>query len=212
MSNTLKAMLAMAVILACIAAPAQTANPAPTSTSANTSNNIPGPTHEVNPAAAQANEDRITREVRHELLMLPYYSVFDDLEYSVQGNTVYLKGLVVNPETKSDAEGAVKHIEGVSKVVNDIQIAPPFPADDQIRMREYRAIYGSDGLYRYGMAAVPAIHIIVDRGHVTLKGVVDNQMDKQLVDTRANSVPGVFSVKDDLVVANNQKNSTSAKK
>src|SRR5579884_3333439 len=159
MSNTLKAMLAMAVILACIAAPAQTANPAPTSTSANTSNNIPGPTHEVNPAAAQANEDRITREVRHELLMLPYYSVFDDLEYSVQGNTVYLKGLVVNPATKSDAEASVKHIEGVNKVVNDIQIAPPFQSDDQIRMREYRAIYGSDGLYRYGMAAVPAIHI-----------------------------------------------------
>src|SRR5579884_1521623 len=213
MSNTLKAMLAMAVILACIAAPAQTANPAPTSTSANTSNNnIPGPTHAVNPAAQQANADRITREVRHELLMLPYYSVFDDLEYSVQGNTVYLKGLVVNPATKSDAEASVKHIEGVNKVVNDIQIAPPFQSDDQIRMREYRAIYGSDGLYRYGMAAVPAIHIIVDRGHVTLKGVVDNQMDKQLVDTRANSVPGVFSVKDDLVVANNQKNSTSAKK
>jgi len=158
-----------------------------------------------------ARTSYVERQVRHELLMLPYYSVFDDLEYSVQGNTVYLKGLVVNPATKSDAEGSVKHIEGVDKVVNQIEVAPPSPSDDHIRMQLYRAIYGSDGLYRYGMAAVPAIHIIVKNGHVTLKGVVDNSMDKQLVETRANSVPGVFSVKDDLAVGNNSQNSTTAK-
>ena len=210
--TTIRGLLAAAVVLACVAAaPAQNPNPTPTGTSANATSNNQGQTHTVSPGAEQASENRISREVRHELLMLPYYSVFDDLEYSVQGNTVYLKGLVVNPATKSDAEGSVKHIEGVDKVVNQIEVAPPSPSDDHIRMQLYRAIYGSDGLYRYGMAAVPAIHIIVKNGHVTLKGVVDNSMDKQLVEARANSVPGVFSVNDDLVVGNNSQNSTTAK-
>jgi hyperosmotically inducible periplasmic protein len=148
-------------------------------------------------------EQRIQREVLHELLMLPYYSVFDDLKYEVNGNTVTLMGAVVNPTVKSDAEGRVKHIEGVQNVVNNIKVLPPSSMDDQIRREEYRAIYGSDGLYRYAMGAVPSIHIIVDNGHVTLTGMVDNQADKNDAKLRASSVPGVLGqVQDDLQVAN----------
>src|SRR5581483_27044 len=194
-------VLAIAVVLlSCALAGAQ--NPPSSSNLPANTNASTGSTHEVNPAAEKREEDRITREVRHELLMLPYYSVFDDLEYEVQGNTVTLMGLVVNPATKNDAEGSVKKIEGVDKVVNRIEIAPPSPSDDQIRRAEYHAIFGTGGMYRYAMSAVPSIHIIVKNGHVTLKGVVDNPMDKQLATTRANSVPGVFSVTDDLMVAN----------
>jgi len=146
-------------------------------------------------------EARIARAVRHELLMLPYYGVFDDLAFNVEGDTVTLEGAVVNPVLKSDAEGAVKHIEGVERVVNNIQVLPPSPMDDQIRRAEYRAIYGDPALStRYGFRAVPAIHIIVNGGHVMLEGVVANQADKNIVNVRANGVPGVFSVQNNLVV------------
>ena len=199
------------LILTCILVSAQ--NPSSSTANAPVASNVStAQTHSVTPEAAGREEDRITREVRHELLMLPYYSVFDDLEYQVQGNTVVLKGLVVNPATKNDAEGSVKKIEGVDKVVNQIEIAPPSSSDDQIRRETYRAIFGTGGMYRYAMSAVPSIHIIVKNGHVALKGVVDNAMDKQLAVTRANSVPGVFSVTDDLMVINPGKGSESAKK
>jgi hyperosmotically inducible protein len=144
---------------------------------------------------------RIARETMHELLMLPYYSVFDNLAYRVEGNTVYLYGQVVNPTLKSDAEASVKHIEGVEKVVNKIEALPPSPQDDRIRHREYRAIYGYDGLNKYSWGTVPSIHIIVKSGHVTLVGVVDNPTDKQMAEMQAKSVPGVFSVDDQLQVA-----------
>jgi hyperosmotically inducible periplasmic protein len=156
--------------------------------------------HRVNPSNATPEEDRITREVRHQLLMLPYYSVFDDLKFSVQGNTVVLQGSVINPSTKADAEGAVKHIEGVERVDNRIDILPPSSMDDGIRRAEYRAIFGENGLFRYGQAAVPSIHIIVKNGRVTLEGVVDNESDKNLANIRANGVPGVFSVTNNLQV------------
>jgi len=146
-------------------------------------------------------ESNIARSVRHELLMLPYYGVFDDLAFNVEGNTVILEGAVVNPTLKSDAEAAVKHIEGVDRVVNNIQVLPPSPMDDRIRVAEYRAIYGDPTLVtRYNYRAVPAIHIIVQGGHVTLEGVVANQADKNIINVRANGVPGVFSVQNNLAV------------
>jgi hyperosmotically inducible protein len=145
---------------------------------------------------------RIARETMHELLMLPYYSVFDNLSFRVDGNTVTLLGQVLDGATKSDAEARVKKIEGVDRVVNNIEMLPPSPMDDRIRREEYRAIYGSDGLYKYGVGAVPSIHIVVKNGHVTLVGVVDNDADKNMAGIRSNSVPGVFSVDNQLQVEN----------
>jgi osmotically-inducible protein OsmY len=144
---------------------------------------------------------RIAREVMHEMLMLPYYSVFDNLAFRVEGYTVHLYGQVVNASLKPDAEASVKHIEGVQKVVNNIEVLPPSGMDDRIRRAEYRAIYGFDGLSRYSLGTVPSIHIIVKRGHVTLVGVVDNPTDKQMAEMRAKGVSGVFSVDDQLRVA-----------
>lgn len=144
---------------------------------------------------------RIAREVMHEMLMLPYYSVFDNLAFRVEGYTVHLYGQVVNPVLKSDAEASVKHIEGVQKVVNNIEVLPPSGMDDRIRRAEYRAIYGFGGLSKYSWGTVPSIHIIVKSGHVTLVGVVDNPTDKQMAEMQAKGVPGVFSVDDQLQVA-----------
>ena len=144
--------------------------------------------------------DRITREVRHELVMLPYYGVFDNLAYRVDGNTVTLLGQVTRPTLKSDAGNVVKNIEGVEKVDNQIQVLPNSPMDDRIRIAEYRSIYGQPGLDRYALQAVPPIHIIVDNGKVTLEGVVSTQADKDMANIRANGVPGVFSVTNNLRV------------
>ena len=159
----------------------------------------------IRPGAPNPDEQRIVKEVRHELVMLPYYSLFDDLEYSVNGDTVTLLGSVTNPTLKSDAENVVKHIEGVNKVNNQIKVLPPSPMDDQIRVATARAISNQGGLYRYFMGAVPSIHIIVENGHVTLKGIVDNQADDTQAKMAANQVPGVFSVKDELQVVNSLK-------
>ena len=139
--------------------------------------------------------------VRHELVMLPYYSIFDNLGYQVEGDTVTLYGEVTRPTLKSDAERVVKHIEGVNRVVNKIEVLPLSPFDNRIRMAEYRAIFGFGPLYRYAMGANPSIHIIVDNGHVTLEGVVSNQGDKNIAGIRANGVAGVFSVTNNLQVA-----------
>jgi hyperosmotically inducible protein len=141
--------------------------------------------------------------VRHELVMLPYYSVFDDLEFSVDNGTVTLVGDVTRPVLKSDAGNAVKRIEGVTNVVNNIKVLPLSPFDNRIRAATYRSIFGYAGLYRYAMGTNPSIRIIVDNGHVTLKGVVANQGDKNLAYIRANGVPGVFSVTNDLMVEGN---------
>jgi len=147
-----------------------------------------------------ASADRITREVRHELVMLPYYGVFDNLAYSVNGGTVTLLGEVTRPTLKSDAENSVKHIEGVTNVVNQIKALPLSPMDDRIRVAAYRAIYSQPGLDRYALQAVPPIHIIVDNGHVTLVGVVASKSDKDMAGVRANGVSGVFSVDNQLQV------------
>jgi hyperosmotically inducible periplasmic protein len=147
------------------------------------------------------NRQTLYKEVRHQLVMLPWYSVFDNLAYQVEGDKVILYGQVTRPTLKSDAEAAVKSIEGVSSVVNNIEILPPSPMDDQLRRAVYRAIYGDSGLSRYSIQAVPSIHIIVKNGNVTLEGAVDNETDKNLAYMRASQVPNVFSVKNNLVVA-----------
>jgi hyperosmotically inducible periplasmic protein len=147
----------------------------------------------------QAGEARIAREVRHQLLMLPYYGVFDDLAFFVQGSTVTLVGQVTRPTLKSDAQNVVKRVEGITDVINNIEVLPLSPMDDQIRMAEYRAIYGDPALStRYGFRALPSIHIIVKNGRVTLEGVVANESDKNLVNIRANGVENVFSVTNNL--------------
>ncbi len=143
----------------------------------------------------------LANQVRHELVMLPYYNVFDDLSYSVDKGVVTLSGEVTLPVVKSDAERTVKHLEGVTQVINNIRVLPLSTFDNRIRMAEYRSIYGFGGLYRYGLGTQPSIHIIVDNGHVTLVGVVDNQVDKNLANIRANTVFGVFSVTNNLRVA-----------
>jgi hyperosmotically inducible protein len=145
--------------------------------------------------------EKLSKEVRHQLVLLPWYSVFDNLAYQVDGDKVTLYGQVVRPTLKSDAEAAVKSIEGVASVVNNIEVLPVSPMDDQIRRAVYRAIYGDPALSRYSVQAVPSIHIIVKNGNVTLEGVVDNETDKNLAGLRANGVPNVFSVKNNLVVA-----------
>jgi hyperosmotically inducible protein len=149
--------------------------------------------------------EKLAKEVRHQLVLLPYYSVFDNLAFKVEGDKVILSGQVVRPTLKSDAEAAVKSIEGVSAVVNNIEVLPVSPMDDQLRRAVYRAIYGDSALFRYGESAVPSIHIIVKNGNVTLVGVVDNETDKNLANLRANGVPNVFSVKNDLAIASESK-------
>jgi hyperosmotically inducible protein len=144
--------------------------------------------------------DRIIREVRHELVMLPYYGVFDNLAYKVEGYTVTLLGQVTRPTLTSDAENVVKKIEGVEKVKNEIEVLPLSPADDRIRRAEYRAIYGDTVLNRYALQAVPPIHIIVKNGNVTLEGVVATEADKNVAGIRANGVSGVFGVTNNLRV------------
>lgn len=148
--------------------------------------------------AGVSDVDRITREVHHELVMLPYYSVFDNLAYKVDGNTVTLLGQVTRPSLKNDAGNVVKKIEGVEKVNNNVEVLPPSPSDDQIRRAEFRAIYSDPMLSKYAWGAVPPIHIIVKGGHVTLEGVVDNESDKNVAEIRAKSVSGVFSVTNNL--------------
>lgn len=146
-------------------------------------------------------EERITREVRHELLMLPYLGVFDYLAYKVEGYNVTLIGQVVRPVLKSDAESAVKHIEGVEKVDNQIEVLPPSPMDDRLRRRLFHAIYGFPALEKYALPVQKPIRIIVKNGHATLEGVVDTEADKNLAYVRANGVPGIFSVDNHLQVA-----------
>jgi hyperosmotically inducible protein len=145
--------------------------------------------------------NRIAREVRHELVMLPYYGVFDDLAFRVDGTTVTLLGAVTRPTLKSDAENVTKRIEGVTQVKNEITVLPLSPMDDTIRRAAYHAIFGDPSLsIRYGYRALPSIHIIVDNGRITLEGMVASQSDRDLVQLRANSVENVFSVANELQI------------
>src|SRR5258705_4771795 len=146
--------------------------------------------------------DRLIRQIRRELVTLPYYGVYDWLQFEVQpGNTIVLRGQVVRPSTKSEAEARVKDIEGVSKVVNDIEVLPVSPSDERLRVALYRTIYGSNSpLFRYATQSIPAIHIIVKNGRATLKGIVASKSDAQLAYIRARGVPGLFDVKSELIV------------
>jgi hyperosmotically inducible periplasmic protein len=151
---------------------------------------------EVSPKA----EARIQKEVRHELVMLPFLTVFDNLAFKVDGYNVMLLGQVANPALKSDAEKAVKGIEGVERVDNQIEVLPVSLMDDGLRRRLYRAIYGYPALQRYSLPVLKPIRIIVKNGRVSLEGVVDSESDKNIAGLRANGVSGVFSVTNDLMV------------
>lgn len=158
-------------------------------------------------AVAQGNPDeaKISQEVRHQVLMTPYYSVFDIIEYAVDDGTVTLKGWTLEPGVKRDIEAEVKKIDGVQKVINQIKDEPVGGADQQIREATYRSIYGFSPLFKYAWGAVPPIHIIVHQGRVELYGIVDNESDKNMVLQRAKQVPGTFGVEDHLQVAKEQK-------
>lgn len=161
---------------------------------------------ETRQALSQKGVDRIVKEVRHELVMLPFYGVFDNLGYKVDPDgTVTLLGQVSRPVLKSDAENVVKRIEGVEKVINNLEVLPASPNDDRIRRAAYRAIYNNSTLSQYQLRAVPPIHIIVNKGHITLEGVVARQMDKQIAGMQANSVQGAFSVTNNLQVEEAEK-------
>ena len=149
---------------------------------------------------AQVSSAHIIKEVRHELVTLPYYGVFDWLQFEVRADsTVVLRGQVVKPSTKSDAEARVREIEGVAGVVNEIQTLPVSPTDERLRIALYRALYNDDSpLFRYATQSVPSINIIVNQGRATLKGVVDSKGDADLANIRARGVPGVFEVKNEL--------------
>ena len=147
-----------------------------------------------------AAQSRVQREVTHELLMLPYYDVFDSIGFQVNGDTVTLLGSVTTPVVKSDAENSIKHIEGVSRVENKIEVLPPSPMDDQLRLQLFRAIYGYPSLEKYALGVQKPIRIIVKSGHVSLEGIVDNQGDKDTAGIRAKGVSGIFSVENNLRV------------
>jgi hyperosmotically inducible protein len=147
------------------------------------------------------SQERIIKEVRHELLMLPYFGVFDYIAFKVDGSNVTLLGQVVRPVLKSDAENAVKHIEGVERVDNQIEVLPPSSMDDGLRIRLFRAIYQYAALQKYELGVQKPIRIIVKNGRVTLEGVVDSEADKNLAGLRANGVSGIFSVTNNLQVS-----------
>ena len=189
-----KEMWALFLMLVLVASSAAAANPAARTRQEN-----------KHQRSEEKYRGRLVKEVRHQLVMLPWYSVFDNLAFQVEGDKVTLSGQVTRPTLKSDAEAAVKSIEGVASVVNNIEVLPVSVMDDQLRRAVFRAIYGGASLQRYAIQAVPPIHIIVKNGNVTLEGVVDNEADKNLANLRANQVPNVFSVKDNLRVAGNSK-------
>ncbi len=196
----------------CVAAPVPQNAAAPAAPQAQPST-APDQSMSANEALSPESQDKLVREVRHELIMLPYYNVFDNLTFGIDGRTVTLNGQVVQPVTRSDAENSVKHIEGVEKVINNIEILPPSNMDDRIRRRAYESIYSYGPLFKYGNMAVPPIHIIVRNGRITLEGVVDSESDKNYAGVRANMVPGTFQVTNNLrVIPSNNESSNKKKK
>ena len=146
------------------------------------------------------SEERIVKQTRHEILTLPFFDVFDNIEFRVDGSKVTLMGQVTRPILKSSAEAVVKGIEGVESVNNQIEVLPLSPNDDRLRLAAYRAIYGFNALRRYALPVIKPIRIIVKNGNLTLEGIVDSDTDKNLVYIRANGVRGVFSVTNNLRV------------
>jgi hyperosmotically inducible periplasmic protein len=150
-------------------------------------------------AVASQDEDIATqKEIRKKLVTLPYYGVFDNLAYKLEGDTVILYGQTLRPSTRKDAERRVKRIEGIEQVINKIEVLPLSRFDDRIRIQAFRAIFRSGSLYRYAQGVNPAIHIIVKNGHLTLEGVVASQSDSRLAYIAARGVSDVFSVTNNL--------------
>lgn len=143
----------------------------------------------------------LENRIRHELVMLPFLSIYDDVSFQIDdGGNVILSGSVLRPTLKTDSERVVKKVEGVAQVDNRIEVLPLSPFDNQIRAQVTRAVYGTPSLNRYAMGARPPIRIIVKNGNVTLRGFVGNEGDKNIAGIRANGVSGVFSVKNELQV------------
>lgn len=162
---------------------------------------VRGATQDSQAHRRERNSDAyLQREVGHQLNMVPWYTVFDILKYSVSDDVVTLTGAVTNPTVKTDAVNAVKRIEGAEKVIDQIEVLPPSPQDDQIRLAEYHAIYSQGTLSRYSLGALQSIHIIVKGGYVTLEGNVDTQADKNAAGIYAKGVSNIFSVTNNLVV------------
>ncbi|HEX8558428.1 MAG TPA: BON domain-containing protein [Pyrinomonadaceae bacterium] len=155
------------------------------------------------PAAERAAYEQLAKKVRKELVTLPWYGVFDNLAYEIDGSTVTLSGQVVQPSTRKDAERRVKRLAGVERVVNNIEVLPLSSFDDSIRVGAYRALFGwNSPLFRYGRGTNPSVHIVVDRGHLTLEGVVSTEGDRNLARMLVSSIPGVFSVTNNLRAEN----------
>jgi hyperosmotically inducible protein len=155
----------------------------------------------TDPAVPGKQPLSLAGQVRHELLMLPYYGVFDNLGFTIDdSNTVVLTGSVLRPTLKSDAETAVRRIQGISKVVNNIEVLPLSPFDNAIRLRTYWSIFTRPGFEKYAIQARSPLRIIVKNGNITLEGVVGSQMDKTMAVMAARSVPGAFSVTDNLTI------------
>lgn len=167
---------------------------------AQSADTLPAASNKQNSLVSQDSEQRIVREVRHQLLMIPQLTIFDDLSYKVDGNTVTLMGEVRNAIIKDEAQAMIKHIEGVEQIKNQIEILPASFNDDRIRREVARAVLRDPWLFEYAIQPVPSIHIIVKNGRVDLEGVVSTQAAKNVAGIRANSVPGVFSVQNDLKV------------
>ena len=168
------------------------------------SNSWPSATSAQSQEATRRLQERISREVYHELIMIPELTIFDHLAFKVDGGNVTLLGEVRNAFLKDSAEKAVRHIEGVEQIKNEIEVLPASINDDRIRRRVARAIFRDDRLFHYSLGSVPPIHIIVKGGHVTLKGAVNNQVDKDAAGIRANGVSGVFSVTNELEVTRSE--------
>ena len=158
-------------------------------------------------AIAQSNQkfspkaqERITKEVRHQILMLPDFDTFDNIAFKLNGYDVILYGQVVQPSLKDSAEKVIRKIEGVERVENHIEVLPTSGNDDRLRRDLFIAIYRYGPLQHYGVGSNRPIRIIVNHGNVTLEGVVDRESDKNMAGIRANGVPGVFSVRNNLVV------------
>lgn len=177
----------------CLPRPAEKASPAKARDDSSRQSETQPPR---SPARA---EQALARRVQHELRLLPYYSVFDWLEFRVRGYQVALSGYTIRPTLKSDAEARVMRLEGVERVINGIEVLPLSNHDDRLRRALYRSIYSRPGLQKYANQPIPAIHIIVNRGHVILKGVVLNDMDRNIAGITARTVPGSFSVTNDLL-------------
>jgi hyperosmotically inducible periplasmic protein len=150
--------------------------------------------------AAKPEESAVSHEIRHQILVLPYYSVFDYITFTLQGTKVTLRGQVLRPTLRNHAEAAVRSIEGIITVENDIEVLPKSTTDDDLRRAVYRAVFEDSVLQRYAIDDVPRIHIIVKDGAVALEGSVENEIDKNLAAARAGTVPGISGVRNDLFV------------